>query len=73
MAERQPRQALAQQEGEGRKEGRREGTHSEDFLGQPPRSHVGVVDLLEDHPGLVMLPHLTGRHRGSGEGKPRGN
>ena len=69
----------ASTKGEGRKEGRnggeegKEGTHGEDFLGQPPRPHVGVVDLLEDHPGLVMLPHLTGGTGGSGEGKPRGN
>lgn len=33
-------------------------THSEDFLRLSPRSHVGVVDLFEDHPGLVVLPHL---------------
>lgn len=35
-------------------------THGEDFLRLPTRSHVGVVDLFEDHPSLVMLPHLTG-------------
>lgn len=35
-------------------------THSEDFLRLPARSHVGVMDLLEDHPGFVVLPHLTG-------------
>lgn len=34
-------------------------THSEDFLRLPTRSHVGVVDLFEDHPGFIMLPHLT--------------
>lgn len=35
-------------------------THSEDFLRLPTRSHVGVVDLFEDHPGFIVLPHLTG-------------
>ncbi|KAA8592338.1 hypothetical protein FQN60_017793 [Etheostoma spectabile] len=35
-------------------------THGEDFLRLPTRSHVGVVDLFEDHPGFIMLPHLTG-------------
>lgn len=35
-------------------------THGEDFLRLPTCSHVGVVDLFEDHPGFVMLPHLTG-------------
>lgn len=35
-------------------------THGEDFLRLPTRSHVGVVDLFEDHPGFIVLPHLTG-------------
>ena len=35
-------------------------THGEDFLRLPTRSHVGVMELFEDHPSLVMLPHLTG-------------
>lgn len=35
-------------------------THGEDFFRLPTRSHVGVVDLFEDHPGFIVLPHLTG-------------
>lgn len=35
-------------------------THGEDFLRLPTRSHVDVVDLFEDHPSFVVLPHLTG-------------
>lgn len=41
-------------------------THGEDFLRLPTRSHVGVVDLFEDHPGFIMLPYLT-----AGKGKGR--
>lgn len=47
-------------------------THGEDFLWLPTRSHVGVVNLFEDHPGFVMLPHLTGGDRAAErEGKER--
>lgn len=35
-------------------------THSEDLFWLPTCSHVGVVDLLEDHPRFVVLAHLTG-------------
>lgn len=36
-------------------------TYSEDPLGLATRTHVGVVDVFEHHPGLVVFSHL--RHR----------
>ena len=36
-------------------------THSEDSLRLSAGSHVGVVDVFEHHPGLVVFPHLTER------------
>lgn len=36
-------------------------THSEDSLRLSAGAHVGVVDLFEHHPGLVVFPHLTER------------
>ena len=62
----------SRKEKEGRREGGKELTHGEDFLRQPPRPHVGVVDLLEDHPGLVMLPHLTEGTEEAGKGSRGG-
>lgn len=46
-------------------------THGEDFLRLPTRSHVGVVNLFEDHPGFVVLPHLTGGDRAAETGRER--
>lgn len=34
------------------------GTHSEDSLRFPSGSHVGVVDVFEHHPGLVVFARL---------------
>lgn len=42
-------------------------THSENFLRLPSCSHVGVMDLFEDHPGFVVLPHLTKGNVSRGE------
>lgn len=43
-------------------------TYGEDPLGLASRTHVGVVDLLEDHPGLVVFAHLQRREGGVGGG-----
>lgn len=45
-------------------------TYGEDPLGLASRAHVGVVDLLEDHPGLVVFAHL--QRGGGGGGRGRG-
>lgn len=37
-------------------------TYSEDPLGLATCTHVGVVDLFEHHPGLIVFSHLG--HRG---------
>lgn len=39
-------------------------TYSEDPLGLATRTHVGVVDVFEHHPGLIVFSHLG--HRGGG-------
>lgn len=44
-------------------------TYGEDPLGLASRAHVGVVDLLEDHPGLVVFAHLRRRETGGRGGK----
>lgn len=34
-------------------------THREHLLRSPLCSHVGVMDLLENHPGFIMFAHLV--------------
>lgn len=65
VAEYKPLCFLKHQETQPRQRTAETNTHGEDFLRLPTRSHVGVVDLFEDHPGFIMLPHLT---RGKREG-----
>lgn len=60
VAEYKPLCFLKHQETQPRQRTAETNTHGEDFLWLPTRSHVGVVDLFEDHPGFIMLPHLTG-------------
>lgn len=60
VAEYKPLCFLKHQETQPRQRTAETNTHGEDFLRLPTRSHVGVVDLFEDHPGFIMLPHLTG-------------
>ena len=41
------------------------GTHREDSLRVALGPHVGIMDLLEDHPAFIMLPILqTNKHGG---------
>lgn len=61
VAEYKPLCFLKHQETQPRQHTAETNTHGEDFLRLPTRSHVGVVDLFEDHPGFIVLPHLTGR------------
>lgn len=64
MAGYKPLCFLKHQETQPRQRTAETNTHGEDFLRLPTRSHVGVVDLFEDHPGFIMLPHLTGGKAG---------
>lgn len=63
-AERKPLCFLKHQE---RRHPAETNTHGEDFLRLPTRSHVGVVDLFEDHPCFIVLPHLTVGRAGESE------
>ena len=67
VAEYKPLCFLKHQETQPRQRAAETNTHGEDFLRLPTRSHVGVVDLFEDHPGFIMLPHLTGGEREKGK------
>lgn len=44
--------------------------YREDSLRMPLGSHVGVMDLLQYHPGLIMLPILEPQKQSPHPGQP---